>query len=226
MLLWENQLPIRIRRNRRAKRMILRLSPCGRELRITIPNRVSDKKALTFISSQYKWLKEQIASSAQPVYFTPNTVVPLFGQDCLLLHNKEQRGALYTGDKLVIGGNIEHFPRRVRDWIFNRAKQNFSETALSLADKIDCQPAAITIRDNASRWGSCSRKRRINLNWRLAFAPTIIAHYVIAHEVAHLRHFNHSADFWQLVSILSPDYKEAKQWLKANGRQLYRFGQA
>ncbi len=73
-----------------------------------------------------------------------------------------------------------------------------------------------------TRWGSCSRKRNINLNWRLIFAPPGILDYVIMHELSHLTHMNHSKAFWAHVERMMPDYKTHRAWLKKNGRLLSR----
>ena len=78
----------------------------------------------------------------------------------------------------------------------------------------------IYIRDQKTRWGSCSSKGNLNFNWRLIMAPLFIMDYIVVHELAHLVHPNHSRDFWKLVKKIVPDYKEKKEWLKIYGNSL------
>lgn len=75
----------------------------------------------------------------------------------------------------------------------------------------------ITVRDQKTRWGSCSSKGNLNFNYRLAYMPSAILDYVVVHELAHLRHMDHSKEFWALVGVYLPDYKERRKWLKEHG---------
>lgn len=78
----------------------------------------------------------------------------------------------------------------------------------------------ITIRDQKTRWGSCSSKGTLSFNWRLMLAPPAILDYVVVHELCHLTHMNHSPDFWQAVENVYPDYRNARKWLKEHGSEL------
>lgn len=78
----------------------------------------------------------------------------------------------------------------------------------------------ITIRDQKTRWGSCSAKGTLSFNWRLMLAPPAILDYVVVHELCHLTHMNHSAAFWQKVESIYPDYHAARKWLKDHGQEL------
>ena len=77
-----------------------------------------------------------------------------------------------------------------------------------------------SVRDQKSRWGSCSRRGTISLNWRLIQAPEFVTTYIILHELMHLRQMNHSAGFWREVEAVCPSFREAERWLKAHGRWL------
>lgn len=79
----------------------------------------------------------------------------------------------------------------------------------------------IFIKGQRSLWGSCSQKKNLNFNWRLMLAPERILHYVVVHEVCHLREMNHSKNFWQLVALTIPEYQECRRWLLKNGHSLY-----
>ena len=79
---------------------------------------------------------------------------------------------------------------------------------------------SITIRDQKTRWGSCSSSGTLSFNYRLIFAPPAILDYVVVHELCHLTHMNHSRDFWNMVESVLPDYKDRRQWLKEHGQEL------
>ena len=78
----------------------------------------------------------------------------------------------------------------------------------------------VAVRDQRSRWGSCSSKHNLNFNWKLIMAPPQVLDYVVIHELCHLHEFNHSARFWKLVSAQMPDYEAWKKWLKLHGEEL------
>ena len=78
----------------------------------------------------------------------------------------------------------------------------------------------ITIRDQKTRWGSCSSTGTLSFNYRLMFAPPRVLDYVVVHELCHLTHMNHSREFWNLVSAVMPDYQKYKAWLKEHGQEL------
>ncbi len=84
-------------------------------------------------------------------------------------------------------------------------------------------PGRIIVREQKTRWGSCSSKHNINLNWKLIMMPEEILNYVVVHELAHLKQMNHSKAFWEEVEKVLPDYKKQKEWLKQNGRNYQRY---
>lgn len=219
-------LPIIIRRHPGARRMTLRLSPDGSEIRLTLPKRVSEKSGMAFVAQQQEWIERQIKQQAsrEVIPFAPGAVLPLFGQDCRLIHLPTQRGVLYRPDLLQLGGEEGYFVRRVEDWIKREARHRFAEMTVEIAASIGQRPASVTLRDTKSRWGSCSKRRSISLSWRLAFAPAEVARYVIVHEVAHLAHFDHSPAFWRVVNQLDPDWEKARDWLRIFGKTLHDYG--
>ncbi|MBQ8597165.1 MAG: M48 family metallopeptidase, partial [Lachnospiraceae bacterium] len=81
----------------------------------------------------------------------------------------------------------------------------------------------IRIKDQKSRWGSCSSKGNLNFNWRIVMAPEPVCDYVVIHELCHLVHLDHSERFWKLVESICPGYEQYKKWLKTNGSRLYPF---
>ena len=96
--------------------------------------------------------------------------------------------------------------------------------ARAYARRVGRRVERIALRDTRSRWGSCSTTGTLSFSWRLAMAPDAVLDYVAAHEVAHLRHMNHGAEFWELVETLDPDFRRSEDWLKREGLSLRRYG--
>lgn len=100
------------------------------------------------------------------------------------------------------------------------AVQVLGQRTAYYAQKMGIIYGKITIRDQKTRWGSCSAKGTLSFNWRLMLAPPAILDYVVVHELCHLTHMDHSAAFWQAVESVYPDYRSARQWLKEHGQEL------
>ncbi|MDP7425534.1 MAG: M48 family metallopeptidase, partial [Rhodospirillales bacterium] len=125
---------------------------------------------------------------------------------------------------ICIGGRSEHFARRLTDWLKKKAKAEILARASDFAAKIDCRLGRITVRDTRSRWGSCSPNGNLSFCWRLIMTPDWVLDYVVAHEVSHLRHMDHSPAFWQTVESLGVRVDEARRWLNDNTEKLQRYG--
>ena len=101
----------------------------------------------------------------------------------------------------------------------DRRAERFRQKTAFWAARMKVTYGRITIRDQKTRWGSCSSGGNLNFNWRLLLMPERVMDYVIVHELAHRREMNHSAAFWQIVETYLPDYRERRQWLKENGNR-------
>jgi predicted metal-dependent hydrolase len=126
--------------------------------------------------------------------------------------------------RICVSGGEQHGPRRLADWLRTQAKTDLTQRAHYHAANLGCQPKRISVRDQSTRWGSCSTTGTISFSWRLIFAPNYVLDYVAAHEAAHLREMNHGPRFWRLVKNTMPDMQKARAWLKQNGAELHRFG--
>ncbi len=102
----------------------------------------------------------------------------------------------------------------------NAARQIFTERAAHYLPLTGGSYTSITIRDQRTRWGSCSSRGTLSFNYRLVFAPPKVLDYVVVHELCHLTHMNHSKDFWGLVERVMPDYQTYKTWLREHGGEL------
>jgi len=126
--------------------------------------------------------------------------------------------------KLCVTGGADHAPRRFSEWLRQEVRKDLSSCVERHAKTLDCHPKKVTVRDQATRWGSCSTTGTLSFSWRLIFAPPFVLDYVAAHEVAHLREMNHGPRFWRLVKDAFPSMNKARAWLKTNGADLHRFG--
>lgn len=108
----------------------------------------------------------------------------------------------------------------IKEYLFKYYKDDFLKVIMSrielIANKIGVMPGKVSIRNQKSIWGSCSKDNNISINFKLALAPVPVLDYIILHELCHIIHKNHSKDFWYLVNIHMPDYKEKRNWLKTN----------
>lgn len=107
-----------------------------------------------------------------------------------------------------------------REWYIKSANEVIVPKSEEIARKIGVKYNSINILDLKYRWGSCTPKDNIHLNWRIIKAPMTVVEYIIVHELVHLLVANHTAEFWNRVAVQSPNYNKAKEWLKHNGHEL------
>jgi len=221
---------IRLRANPRAQRYLLRLPADRSGPVLTVPKGGNLTRAEHFARQHIDWLVERLQDRPDHVAFAPGDIVPLRGEDHVIVPTGKLRGLVslgQTGDgfpALLVPGAEDHIPRKVTSWLKTQARTDISERAGLHAATIGKTIAAISIRDTKSRWGSCASNGRLSFSWRLILAPPEILDYVAAHEVAHLREMNHSARFWRLCEELAPQTPSARLWLKENGQHLHGFG--
>jgi predicted metal-dependent hydrolase len=112
----------------------------------------------------------------------------------------------------------------VHDYLKREAKRDLEAASRAAAQALGVAIKRVSVRDQASRWGSCSSTGVLSYSWRLILAPTFVLNYLAAHEVAHVIEMNHSRRFWRLVEKICPDMGHAKAWLDAHGTDLHRYG--
>ena len=157
---------------------------------VRAPRSVSDSQIRRFLVEKQHWLITKYLEAKQKQETIP----------CSDLTDT-QRAAL---TRRYIDAAKEYFPKRVAYF------HQFTGGTYS----------RITIRDQKTRWGSCSSKGTLSFNWRLMLAPPAILDYVVVHELCHLRHMDHSPAFWQAVGEVFPDYAFARKWLRKHGQEL------
>ena len=199
--------------------MVVRYDAKKACVKVTLPRYVSLAKGVAFAQSKEAWIAAQIGQQ-RGIILEDGANISLFGEPITLLHIGGRGVVARAGNILHVTGDAQFFVRRVRDYIKKEMQTLCEERGAHHAQIIGVQVSSITLRDTTSRWGSCSVSGNISLCWRLAFAPREVLDYVIAHEVAHLKHHNHSDRFWQVVAQLCPTFEAHEVWLKHYGKTI------
>jgi predicted metal-dependent hydrolase len=224
--------PVRLRRHRQARRYTLRIQAATREVILTIPPRGTLKEANAFAHKHGGWIAARLGRLPQAAPFADGVVLPLRGVPHRIIHRRGARGTVWTEagpDEerlLCVAGQAPHIERRVGDFLRREAKRDLEAASHRYARALGVNLRRIVVRDQSSRWGSCSTTGVLSYSWRLILAPSPVLDYLAAHEVAHLIEMNHSPEFWRLVQRICPDHERAKTWLDVHGTDLHRYGLA
>lgn len=197
---------------------------------VTLPKGIAQKEAERFLFDHAQWVAEQlerISKQKKPSYL-PDDVILWHGVPTQMQRVEE------PGRKTRM--KVEEFKGRLRIylpagtkvstrqaievWMRQESKQEIEKKVFLQAERMHAKPKSISIRDQRTRWGSCSSRGTLSFNWRLVMTPPEIMEYVVIHELAHLFQPNHSKEFWAVVAKFSPDYKNARLWLRKNATAL------
>jgi predicted metal-dependent hydrolase len=221
---------VRLRRHHQARRYTLRVQAATREVVLTLPPRGSVKEARVFAEKHGGWIAARLGRLPAAAPFRPGTMIPLRGVEHRIVHRPGVRGTVWCehdpheGHRLCVAGAAPHIGRRIADHLKREAKRDLEAATRRYAAELGRAVKRVSIRDQSSRWGSCSSTGVISYSWRLILAPPFVLDYLAAHEVAHLVEMNHSPRFWRLVLRICPDVHRAKSWLDAHGPDLHRYG--
>jgi predicted metal-dependent hydrolase len=221
----DTDVPVELRRHPRARRITLRLNPEGDGVRLVLPQRTSVREAIAFAERNGGWILKHLAKVPPRIVFAEGAVIPLLGESHVVAHEPAARcGVRRENGVIRVSGLAEHLPRRVGDFLKREARAEIGARARDKAARIDRRPGRISLRDTRSRWGSCNARGDLSFSWRLILAPEPVLDYVVAHEVAHLVHLDHSPRFWKLTASLTADMGGAKAWLGRHSAELWRYG--
>ena len=221
---------VRLRRHRRARRYTLRIHPTDREAILTMPPRGTLVEAKDFAQLHGGWIAARLGRLPKAAPFHPGTIVPVRGVPHRIVHRPGMRGTVWaetrdSGERILcIAGGAEHVERRVHDYMKREVRADLQEAVQSCAQALGVKVKRLSIRDQSSRWGSCTSAGSLSFSWRLILAPPFVLDYLAAHEVAHLVEMNHSARFWRVVARICPSMERARKWLDTSGNDLHRYG--
>lgn len=219
------QIPMLLARNQRARRYILRLRQDG-SARVTIPRGGSIAEAQRFAERNTKWLEGQLqrlaARPSRPKEWTIGTEILFRGETVKLEAgmNGESGTIRFGSEAIRVAEPTGDLRRAVVGHLWKLAARELPPRVLEFAAMHQLQVNRVKVRNQQSRWGSCSRRGTISLNWRLIQSPAFVQDYIILHELCHLRHMNHSRRFWCEVERVCPDLQTAERWLKQHSSLL------
>jgi predicted metal-dependent hydrolase len=215
---------VTLKRHATARRMVLRLARDGKTFVLTLPKRQSQISALDFIEKSRVWIQNTRAHHGRASAAADDQHILLRGMNLNIAPTGKLRGLVTfdeTTQTLAVPGDGPHRKRKIIDWLKQEAERDLRVASLAYAEKMQTRFSKLAVRDQKSRWGSCTSAGELSYSWRLVLAPPFVLDYVAAHEVAHLREMNHGPKFWRLVLTHCPHTRAAKQWLKREGHTLH-----
>lgn len=218
-------LTIHFVRERRARKYIIRIRPDG-SLRVTIPRGGSRREADAFVEQHRGWAEKErlrVAVQHAPVEWPAGHSILLAGEPTRLDLARDARGPFLTlgGRRVRVGEDVRDLRSAAELALREIAARDLIPRLHELAAAHGLTLRRATIRDQRSRWGSCSRSGAIALNFRLVQMPPAVSDYVLLHELMHLRQQNHSRRYWRLVEEVCPEFRAAERWLRLQGRSLF-----
>jgi predicted metal-dependent hydrolase len=193
---------------------------------VAIPRGGTADEARRFAERNIPWLERQLvrqaAEASRPKEWMVGNEILFRGERVRLRLDAEGQNVLFGGESLRVSRELRDLRPAVERHLRQLAARELPGRAFELAAQQKLPVKRVTVRSQRSRWGSCSRRGTISLNWRLVQTPLFVRDYIIWHELAHLKEMNHSKRFWKEVERLCPEYSEAERWLKVNGRGCLR----
>ena len=222
------RVPVIIQKRRGARNITLRPKTCPvREIHMSRPWLSTSAMAMRFLESKRRWVEDIYKKTPKKCTLGPGDEIVIFDMRVILQHDSSRRANQFVQNDngtctLIVGGGLEMFERRIRDFIkteFLKRVKNVIRTAPR-----EFWPMRVSLRDTTTRWGSCSTSGTMSFSWRLAFAPMDVMRYVVMHELAHVRHMDHSPEFWATVrQLYGFGVERAKRWLVQNGATLHQW---
>jgi len=218
-------LKVNLVRHRRARRYVLRLTPDG-VARVTIPRGGSVLEAMKFARRQTVWLEKQLLRQASS---PPRATAWQVGSEILFrgemvqvsVNNSDgECRVLFGAESFCVKELTANLRPFIEAYLRRLAERGLPPLVSEFAARYQLTVQQVQVRNQKSRWGSCSQRGTISLNWRLVQAPSYVRDYIIWHELAHLKQMNHSSKFWCEVARLCPGYEVAERWLKQHSRRL------
>jgi len=224
------------RRRRNARKLTMRWR--DDKVQITTPHGVTQDMVKAFIAENQSWIRaerkrlDDLALIPHPEASANQDKTPVIFYKGEPARVRLNRNAGQKGKSRIEEDNgdiIIHLPadsrldcaRVLENWLKSNSRTAIRQELDQVLEELGEDPVKISVRDQKSRWGSCSTTRRMSFNWRLIMAPPLSLRYVVVHEAAHLIHHDHSHRFWDLVGTLMPDYRHHQLWLKQHQIALF-----
>lgn len=230
-------IPFTIKRSNRRK--TIAISVDSNEVVVTAPTETTEEKIYAVMNSKAVWIRKQLlhygemTNTVHHRLFLSGEKLPYLGRQYRLkiLKGSTTENASF---KFSQGRFIAYVPEEVpkeqyrdvlmplyEEWVKEKGTVFVKGRITRFTQKLQAEPTAIKLKDQQQRWGSCTTSGQLLINWRTMLAPVSVIDYVIAHELTHLKHMDHSKAFWDTLKMVYPDYEEKKEWLRVNGTTLY-----
>jgi predicted metal-dependent hydrolase len=215
---WPPEYNLRI--SSKAKRVTLRLSP-NKGLEIIIPPYSSEKTALAFLQSKRDWvlkhshiLSKPVREKILPQHITLHALNESWQIRYEKVNNSRHVKLITLPKEIVLYGPVDNYDlciEKLKNWLHVQSEKHLLIWLNKISNHTKLNFKNLTIRDQKTRWGSCSSNKNINLNYKLLFLSYPLVEYVIVHELCHTKYMNHSAKFWELVAEFYPGYSHARR---------------
>jgi predicted metal-dependent hydrolase len=215
-----DELEYTIRRSTRARRIRVKVDPHD-GVEVVIPHRATHTQAQAAIAELRPWIDRRLheAEQARARLASPPGTVPFLGAHLRLRHEAGRTRAHRKDDVLHLPQHEPH--EALERWYRAQARTEIAPRLTSATNALGItRPTTLAIRNQRTRWGSCSTTGTMSFNWRLVLAPEPVLDYVVWHEACHLVVPDHSRRFWALVERHFPGYREPRRWLRRNGAAL------
>ncbi|MBC8059955.1 MAG: M48 family metallopeptidase [Clostridiaceae bacterium] len=206
--------------NPRAKNIKISIGCEG--MKVTIPKGINMDFVQRFLHSKEDWIIKHLNIPKEEMnnqlYFEGNIIT--YNVLSGLKENSISFKDNVLNINLIKELNYDEIHAIIKSWYLKQATDSFNKSIKVYSQIIGVKYNRICLREQKTRWGSCSSKANLNFNWKLIMAPKFVLDYIVVHELCHLIHMNHSKSFWSEVDRFIPDYKSAELWLKLNSRKL------
>lgn len=219
---------LQIRRSATARRMRLSVDPRDGCVKLVLPRRAALRHALAWVEERRDWVEAELARIEPPSLLAPGATIPVEGEAHLVEWRADApRRVTRTPGLLLVGGPAEMLPGRLLRWLRDLARETLDRETREIAGVAGVTIGTVSVGDPRARWGSCSSVGDIRYSWRLILMPPEVRRAIVAHEVAHRLHMDHSAEFHAVVARLhGRDPAHARRWLRAHGTSVHRVGRA
>jgi predicted metal-dependent hydrolase len=211
-----------VRRSDRARRVRVRVDPRDGAVEVVLPRRAAAREAASAIAELGGWIARRRAevAQAQARVAARAGTVPYLGVDLALTPEPGRTRVHRRGNVLVVPDDGALARAAIERWYRRQARVEIAPRLDAAAATVGRSYTKLTIRDQRTRWGSCSATGAMSFNWRLLLAPETVLEYVVRHEAAHLAVMDHSPRFWSLMGRLMPGYELPRRWLRDHGATL------
>jgi len=224
LFLEKPQIKVAIRKVRNSKRLSLRVSAINESVTLTAPVNTSHDVLLRFLENKENWLKENLLKiSDKTIHVDVGAVIPIFGTKKHIEICSESLDVIIIGNSIRIPTTASKPGLAIENYLKKLAKEEITDVANYYCGKLGVSYSSIKLRNTRSRWGSCSSNSNLMFSWRIIMAPRNIIRYLVAHEVTHLKHFNHSKEFWFEVRSIFGPYENERNWLRTEGTNLHFY---